>query len=147
MIRPVNTTETDAIINIWVEASVIAHDFMDANYWQGKKEDMQHIYLPSATTYIYETSGKILGFISMINNYIAALFVSSEVKGKGIGKQLINFVKQQYETLELAVFKENKRSVEFYKKQGFQVILEGIEENTGHAELIMKFERAENNNN
>mgnify|MGYP000939930394 CR=1 FL=1 len=55
--------------------------------------------------------------------------------------QLIGFVKKQHAILELAVYKENEKPVEFYKGQGFQVIREGIEEHTGHAELIMRFEK------
>ncbi len=130
----------DAIIKIWLDASVIAHDFIDSSYWRSKTDDMRNIYLPSAETHIYESSGKILGFISMIGNFIAAVFVSPESQGQGIGKQLIDFAKARYRIIELAVYIENENSVEFYLKQGFKVVRESIEEHTGHAELIMVYD-------
>lgn len=54
MIRRFEISDTEAIIKIWLDASIIAHNFMDANYWRGKADDMRNIYLPSATTYVYE---------------------------------------------------------------------------------------------
>mgnify|MGYP000891905129 CR=1 FL=1 len=84
MIRRFEISDTEAIIKIWLDASIIAHNFMDANYWRGKADDMRNIYLPSATTYVYEDSRKILGFIAMVDNYIAAVFVLPNYKGKAL---------------------------------------------------------------
>ncbi len=141
MIRLMDAADTDAVINIWLDASVMAHDFIDASYWQSKADDMRNIYLPSAITHVYENLGQILGFISMTDHYIAAIFVSPGSQGKGIGKQLIDFAKQQHNTLELSVYKANERSVAFYRKQGFREIHERIEEQTGQPEIVMKFEK------
>ncbi len=139
MIRKLENTDIEAVVKIWLDASILAHDFMDASYWQSKTDDMRNIYLPAAETYVYEVSGKILGFISMFGNFIAAVFVSPESQGKSIGKQLMDFAKSQHEKLELAVYKENEISVAFYRKQGFESVSEGIEEHTGHLELIMVY--------
>ncbi len=140
MIRPFDIADSEVVIGIWLDASIIAHNFMPADYWRNEASNVRNIYLPSATTYIYEDSGTILGFISMVENFVAALFVSPHEQGKGVGKQLLDFAKQQYKTIGLAVYKENERSVVFYKKQGFKVIREGIDEHTGHVEIVMKFE-------
>lgn len=140
MIRKFENTDMDVVIKIWLDASVIAHDFIDPGYWRCKTDDMRNIYLPSAETHVYESSEKVLGFLSMTGNFIAAVFVSPGWQGQGIGKQLVDFAKTQYKTIELAVYKENENSVAFYRKQGFKIVREDIEEHTGHAELIMVYE-------
>lgn len=140
MIREFEETDIEVILDIWLHASIVAHDFIDADYWYSKRDDMRNVYFPSATTYVYENSGRVSGFISMVENYIAAIFVLPESQGKGIGKQLIDFVKSQYGKLELSVYKENEASVAFYKKQGFRIAYEGFDKQTKHVELIMRFE-------
>ncbi len=140
MIRKFENADIEIVVNIWLDASIMAHHFIEASYWHSKTDDMRNVYLPAATTYVYKDVGKILGFISMVGNYIAAVFVSPEFQRKGIGKQLIDFAKSKYDMLELAVYKENKASVDFYTRQGFQIMRENIEEHTGHAELVMRFE-------
>ncbi len=48
--------------------------------------------------------------------------VHTKSQGRGIGKSLVEYVKNKYENIELAVYKDNKKAVEFYKKQGFKII-------------------------
>ncbi len=82
MIREFEKKDIETIIRIWLDASIIAHDFIGPNYWRNKTDDMRNLYLPSSNTYIYENSGKILGFLSMVENNIAALFVLPESQEK-----------------------------------------------------------------
>ena len=46
MIRSYNSQDTDRVIRIWLEASILAHHFIPAMYWIEKQEDMRNIYLP-----------------------------------------------------------------------------------------------------
>lgn len=138
MIRNFEQQDLDQVVRIWLEGSLIAHNFIPEDYWKGKSEEMREIYLPSSKTFVYENA-ELLGFISMKDNYIAALFVDPKEQGKGIGKQILNFVKCLYPSLELNVYAENLNSVEFYKKQGFVILEENIEEDTGHKEYKMRY--------
>ncbi|MFV0272387.1 MAG: N-acetyltransferase [Macellibacteroides fermentans] len=139
MIRKYNESDLDAIIRIWLEASIIAHNFIPQAYWERKVCEMRDIYIPSSNTYVYvdDSKNEVIGFISLVDNYIAALFVSPEHQGKSIGSQLMNHVKQLHETLTLGVYTENLNSVAFYKKHEFVIDYEKIEENTGKSEYVM----------
>ena len=59
-------------------------------------------------------------------------------QGQGIGKNLIDYAKNLYDNLSLAVYKENEKALEFYKKMGFKIISENINEDTNCVEYIMK---------
>ena len=138
MIRKFQQSDLDSVINIWLEASIIAHNFIDKKFWKSKVNDMRNTYIPSSETYIYD-DGEVKGFISLFNDTIAALFVTPDEQGSGIGTQLIVKSKEARNHLNLSVYKENIRSIEFYKKCGFKVINEQIDERTGHPELVMTF--------
>lgn len=138
MIRNFQQIDTETIVQIWLVASIKSHDFMAREYWQSKADDMRTIYIPASETYVYENKGIIEGFVSIYENTIAAIFVSSAQQGKGIGSELIEFAKSKYKDLSLCVYKSNAKSISFYKKHGFQEVCEQLDEHTNHLELKMK---------
>lgn len=127
------------VVNIWLEASIKAHNFIKSEFWKSKAKDMREIYIPSAETYVYDEDGVIKGFVALSNDTLAAIFVSPNTQGAGIGKQLMVKSKEIRDNLKLTVYKENLKSIEFYKKCGFKIKLEQIDEHTGHTELLMVF--------
>lgn len=142
MIRRYNPPQdTDRVVRIWLEASILAHHFIPAMYWIGKQEDMKNVYLPASATYVYvdEQTGLVQGFISMVDNYLAALFVIPEAQGKGIGTALMDYVKKKHPEIALKVYAKNEPSVAFYEKQGFRLVEEQIEEETAEKEFVMKW--------
>ena len=57
----------------------------------------------------------------------------------GIGKQLLNYMKQIYTILSLNVYQQNERAIKFYQQEGFSIISEDVEENTGQVEYTMSW--------
>lgn len=139
MIRPYHINDSEQVINIWLTASIIAHDFIPASYWKSKVADMRDIYIPSSNTQVYEENGEVLGFISLLENYLAAIFVLPTAQGKGIGKHLIAWAKENCPSLQLSVYVDNANSVAFYKKQGFVIIETRIDEATNKEEFVMQY--------
>lgn len=133
----------DQIVSIWLEASKIAHHFIPASYWEEHVEEMRTVYLPSSETYVYEDQQTldISGFISMIDNYVAAVFVSPGFQGQGTGTLLLDFAKSRYRELDLGVYVKNKEAIAFYTKNGFLPVMQKVEENTGEMELVMLYRR------
>lgn len=138
MIRKYNEKEIPILINIWEQASTIAHPFLDTEFTQMLKKAMTEMYLPNSDTWVYVESNKIVGFISMLENEIGGLFVSPEHHSKGIGTALVNHIKQFHKELEVEVFQKNKIGKPFYEKYGFRTIKEYIQEGTNENVLRMK---------
>lgn len=128
------------ILDIWLKASIEAHNFVPSTYWESKANDMREIYLPASENYVYQKHGEIFGFISIYQSNLAALFVLPSQQGNGIGSELIKCIKDKYNILSLSVYKDNKPSLAFYKKHGFVIVGEQLDEHTGHSEIIMKLD-------
>ena len=77
MIRPLEPEDTDTVLEIWLRSSVAAHDFVPRSYWEGKLDEMRTRYLPDSRTFVYqdESAESVCGFVSLVENYVAALFV------------------------------------------------------------------------
>lgn len=139
MIRQLQNKDIDKIMGIWLESTIYAHKFISKEYWNENYNIVKDVYIPMSKTFIYEDNDDIRGFISIINNdFIGALFVEKNYQGQGIGKSLIDYAKNLYDNLSLAVYKENEKALEFYKKMGFKIISENINEDTNCVEYIMK---------
>lgn len=138
MIRKYKESEIEVVLDIWLNASIKAHDFVDANFWISQADSMRNIYIPASETYVFESESKIVGFYSLHENTLAAIFVTPECQGQGVGKQLMNHAKEQRASLTLSVYKENEPSVNFYKSQGFIIESEQRDEHTGHQEYTME---------
>ena len=139
MIRQLQNKDIDKIMEIWLESTIDAHKFISKEYWNENYNIVKDMYIPMSKTFVYEDNDDIRGFISVINNnFIGALFVEKNYQGQGIGKSLIHYAKNLYDNLSLAVYKENEKALEFYKKMGFKIISENINEDTNCVEYIMK---------
>ena len=139
MIRKLNEADIDKVMDIWMKSTIKAHDFISKEYWQNNYNTVKEVYIPMSETFVYKDVQGIKGFISEINNeFIGALFVDIDFQGNGIGKQLIDYAVSKYGKLQLAVYKENKKSVEFYINRGFKIIEEQINDDSKHVEYIME---------
>jgi len=82
---------------------------------------------------VYEIKDKIVGFVSIVNYrsvyhikgtaLINELIVSREYRNRGIGEELLGYCIKEAERngmdeVEVGVMKENKKAIEFYKRNG-----------------------------
>lgn len=138
-IRKMESNDITKVVELWYETSLQAHDFISPEYWEKNKETMAKKYLPDSETYLAIEEGNIVGFISMIDNYLAAIFVQTDKQGSGIGKKLLNYIKERRATILLKVYKQNSNSVHFYENQEFKVLSENKEEITNEIEFVMEW--------
>ncbi|HKL99714.1 MAG TPA: GNAT family N-acetyltransferase [Mobilitalea sp.] len=136
MIRNFNIDELDAVMKIWLGTNEKAHDFISKSYWQGNYEMVKEM-LPNSTIIVNEDNNIIQGFIGLLDSYIAGIFINSDSQSRGIGKALIDYVKENHNRLSLIVYKKNIRATRFYQREDFVVSKEQIDENTGEVELEM----------
>ncbi|QTN01590.1 N-acetyltransferase [Sediminibacillus dalangtanensis] len=140
-IRENKNTEVNRLVEIWYEGSLIAHNFIDKNYWTSQQTEMAEKYIPMSETYVVSNDKEVVGFVSMIDNYLAALFIDVKHQGGGYGKGLLDFIKNQRENIQLKVYKKNKKAVDFYWKNGFVIKEETLDEQTSEEEFLMEWEK------
>lgn len=140
-IKKLDKDHINMVVDLWYDVSVTAHSFIPAHYWKKNKSLMADKYLPNSETYIAINNNELTGFISMIDDYLAAIFIKNNMQNKGIGKSLLDYIKTKRQSIQLKVYKKNINSVSFYKKQGFRLESESFEKETGEWENYMVWEK------
>ncbi|WP_313071559.1 N-acetyltransferase [Lacrimispora sp.] len=136
MIREFKTKDLDDVMKIWLDTNTNAHDFIQKNYWQDNYDEVRRM-MPEAEIFIYENNQTIQGFIGLMDDYIAGIFIDSGCQSQGIGKALLDHAKKVHSNLSLQVYKNNEGAVRFYVREGFSLVKEQKDENTGEIELVM----------
>ena len=86
-------TEIEAVIKMWLDGNIQAHPFNQPDYWLNHIEYMRQV-LPMSEVYVCEVEGEISGFIGLDGDYIAGLFVIKAYQSQGVGRRLVEFIKQ-----------------------------------------------------
>lgn len=128
MIREFKENDLNSIMKLWLETNIAAHDFISENYWKSNYDKVKQM-MPEATIFVYEENS-IKGFTGLIGNYIAGIFVETNSQSKGLGKALLDYIKERNKELYLQVYKKNNRAVRFYQREGFVIDNEQIDKNT-----------------
>lgn len=144
MIRKFKEEDTTKVMAIWTKGNFEAHSFIDKDYWLLNYNKVKDEYLKKSETYVYTENNDIKGFISILNNeYIGALFIKNEYRRSGIGRKLINFVKDKYDKLTLNVYEKNINAILFYTKLGFINQKIQIDDKTNEKEYVMEWRKEE----
>ena len=145
MIRKLQQEDITKVMTIWTKGNFIAHNFIEKDYWLENFNKVKNFYLPNSDTYVYVENEEIEGFISIAEkNHIGALFVKQQYQRKGIGRKLINYCKEKYNSLDLNVYDKNGNAIAFYMAMGFKNIGVQIDESTAEKEYIMEWKKSEN---
>lgn len=115
------------VSDIWFHGNMEAHNFISENH---RKEKLPKVFY-QRHKFIY-VKMEIKGFIGIINNYIDEIFILKRERSKGIGKELLDYVKEVKENLGLNIY--NYRSINFYKR-------ENIDDNTEEKEIFLTWKR------
>ncbi|MDD2967349.1 MAG: GNAT family N-acetyltransferase [Desulfovibrionaceae bacterium] len=139
MIRPCTAHDTDALVGIWLRASLQAHSFIPAHYWQEQAARVRTYFLPQSQNiaFVDDASGQIVGFFSLVGEYLAALFVEPAWQGKGIGSRLLHLALQMQPQAYLTVYAANSKAVAWYSKHGFSRVESRCDAATGQEEWRM----------
>ena len=76
--------------------------------------------LLQATVYVYEDNQEIQGFIGLNAEYIEGIFVSDKMQSQGIGKILLNYVKDQRNKLLLMCIRKIHEQYLFIKEKALR---------------------------
>lgn len=140
MLRRFEARDLLDVMEIWLECNMDAHDFIDPSYWKNNY-NMVKEQIPKAEIWVYDEGDHIAGFIGVIEQYVAGLFVRKTKRNQGIGTLLLDAVKEEKDKLLLAVFKKNESAIEFYKKSGFYIIEATMNKDVNEQEYNMSWSR------
>ena len=95
---------------------------------------------PSDHSLAESESDQAVAFMGTENNRLEMLFLSPAERGKGIGKQLVQYGILNYGIREVTVNEQNPQAVGFYKHLGFEIYkrTECDEERNPYPLLYMK---------
>ncbi len=138
MIRNFEIKDIEEVMDIWLETNKKAHPFIDKKYWENNFENVKNAIL-EAEVYVYEEEKKVVGFVGVVEGYIAGIFVKENSQNNGIGKILVNKCKEKYNRLNLKVYEKNKKAIQFYLSQGFKIVGKNIDEQNDEIEFAMEW--------
>lgn len=139
MIRKLRKTDINRVADIWLKTNLKAHYFIPEQYWTNNYEVVKEM-LPQAEVYVYEDDKIIQGFIGINDEYIEGIFVSDEMQSRGIGKMLLDYIKDKKDRLQLKVYQKNVGAMSFYQREGFTIQSESMDEFTREKEYVMNWE-------
>lgn len=60
-----------------------------------------------------------------------------QAEGEAVKRRVLSMKKERKEFLRLGVYQKNERAVQFYKREGFQIESENVDEDMGEKEYVM----------
>lgn len=142
MIRPYNDDDLDDLLDVWHQASLLAHSFLPPGFLENERQQIIEVWLPITETVVYEADGRVVGFLSLIGNEVGAIFVDPGSHGNGIGRALMDVARDSRPFLELNVFEANSIGRRFYDAYGFEVVGRHMNEAARQPELRLRLQQA-----
>jgi putative acetyltransferase len=119
----VQENDFDTLTEVW-EASVRAtHSFLTEDNIQYFKPLVRKEFLPAVELRcVRDEDFRPIGFLGVANGKIEMLFIRPDMRGRGIGKQLLTYAVEEMNAREVDVNEQNEHAVGFYKRMGFAVV-------------------------
>jgi GNAT superfamily N-acetyltransferase len=138
MIRKFHPEDMEKVMEIWLLGNFRVHNFIPKKYWEENYDEVKSVF-SLAYVYVNVDDGDVNGFIALMENYVVAHFVREDVRGQGIGKALLDYVKDRTDELTLSIYEKNMKAAEFYLREDFEVQSERIEDSTGECTFLMEW--------
>ena len=142
VIRPARAEEYDEIARVWMESWVStglseASNFLLANLRARVRQEIEG----GCSLFVADDGGNFAAMLALHlpDRYLDQLFVVPEYQGKGIGRRLLAFTRQQLpDEIWLRCVRENEKAWRWYEREGFVFEKEEIEPSNG---FMMKYYR------
>lgn len=131
----------ERLTTVWEESVRATHLFLSDTEVMKIKEYVPQAINSVAHLIIAEsTSGVPAAFMGVEGERLEMLFISPAERGKGLGRQLIEYGIRGFGIREVTVNEQNPQAVEFYRHMGFQAYkrTDSDEEGNPYPLLYMK---------
>ena len=140
MLRPYTQEDLDQCLDVWWEASQVGQSFMPDEFFEGERQLMINEWFPTLDTTVYEVDDRIVGFITLKDHYVGAIFVHPDYHGTGVATELMDHARAEKGWLELHVFEANERARRFYENYGFTLKMIDKHGPTGEPALQLRLD-------
>lgn len=144
MIRKIKEEDLTNVMTIWVKGNFKANSFIEKDYWLEIYNQTKIDFLENYKTYVYVENDEILGFISICDNEIKAIYVKEEKRGNGIGTKLLNHCRDNLEEnteMYVKIFEKNMNGILFFSKRQFKNNKIQLNEQFNETEYVMTWKK------
>jgi putative acetyltransferase len=111
-----------AMIALWERSVRATHDFLTSDDIDDLVPLVQGIDFYSFDVYCaFNENDEMVGILGVADQKLEMLFLEPKEMGKGIGRQLMDFVMTNLAVNKVDVNEGNTNAINFYKKFGFKV--------------------------
>jgi putative acetyltransferase len=139
-LRAYTAADEDAAIELWRSSWQAAYPAIDfsarLDWW---RERWRRELVPVARITVAEVDGGLQGLVTVDprTGYLDQIVVAPHAWGSGVAEALLEEAKRISPALDLKVNKDNARAIRFYKRHGFDISGEGVNENSGRPVYTM----------
>ena len=120
-IKDRNSSLINQLLEVWEDSVKATHLFLSNEEIKNIKEYVpQAIFGVSHLVIIENESHQPIAFMGIEDRKLEMLFIKNSERGKGLGKQLLNYGIKNYNVNELAVNEQNPNAKGFYEYMGFK---------------------------
>ena len=120
-IKDRNLALINQLLEVWEDSVKATHLFLSSEEIKNiKKYVPQAISGVSHLVIIENESHQPIGFMGIEDTKLEMLFIKNSERGKGLGKQLLNYGIENYNVNRLAVNEQNPKAKVFYEHMGFK---------------------------
>lgn len=111
----------ERLLNVWEDSVRATHFFLSDTEVNQIKEYVSQVLSGVKHLIVAENEpDKVIAFMGTENSRLEMLFLSPAERGRGIGKQLIQYGILNYGITEVTVNEQNPQAVRFYEYLGFK---------------------------
>lgn len=143
-IQPAKPSQYNALIKIWESSVRATHDFLPESDVERLKPLIKEQYMPNVNLFVAMDEQDIpQGFIGTCENRIEMLFIDSDKRGQGIGKELLEYALNEMNVDEVDVNEQNPQAIGFYQYMGFVIVKHSETDGEGNPYpiLTMKYQK------
>lgn len=112
----------EQLLLVWESSVRATHLFLsDVEIERIKIHVPQFLWAVPRLFLVEDEAGHPVAFMGLVDRSLEMLFVASEMRGRGIGKRLLQYGIDNYSIETLTVNEQNPQARGFYEHMGFQV--------------------------
>lgn len=120
IIRQATNADHPQLLNIWLRSVRATHNFLQESDIEALLPQLRNIYLPAVELWVaVDAEDCPLGFIGLNENHVEMLFIEPDLRGKGIGRALLDHARSWRSQMSVDVNEQNPEAVGFYLHYGF----------------------------